>query len=192
MKSPVSPQIGQFYRVPVITVPEVRIVAPVLLPLHEDADLLGFAPFHFHVDWRFVNRSHRWAWTELRHASNTRRGVGTIYGQVVCIEGKFKIDGAWSKREYSLSLKRTRCVREWPEWPSWGTAIRGVLTEAFAGKVAPDCKTCPHRGISLEVGRRFHHPETGRETVECPGHGLWWDVETGQCAGLRKREGHHV
>lgn len=160
------------------------IVAPVLLPVHEDAELIGFLPLHMHIDWRFVNRAHTWAYERL---NDSEMNPSMVYGVVLCIQ-KQSISGYLGEpMDYAISLRRLRCAREWMEWPYFNKAFE-TLHNAMIGSKSLGCKVCPHRGIRLEVGRRFAHPITGRSTIECPGHGAWFDLETGDYVGRKGRD----
>lgn len=157
-------QIGHYYRVPCMWVPDVESWLPILGPWHEDKDVIGFTEPHYHVDWRLVGPS-LYEYFKERHAA--------VHAKVFSRQDL----GTDSPR---LETKRLRCWREMPEFPSHHPLDR---TEAVPWMPAlerehADCrlkcgKVCPHRGISLEG------MPVKDGVVVCPGHGLAWNVETG-------------
>lgn len=60
--------------------------------------------------------------------------------------------------------------------------IASVLEEQFKD-VKLKCKTCPHRGMSLE-----QLPVAVDGTVVCNGHGLKWHLETGSMVPRKEVE----
>jgi hypothetical protein len=133
---------------------------PVIGPEHEDYELLGFVPEHFHIDWRFVDKR-----------SIGSRGANM--GVVVCTT----VPQVPVKPPFELKLRRLLCKRAMPTFPGsshlsakWG----GKLEAAFAECTLKPGLVCPHRGIPLAD---FVQPDG---TVTCPAHGLRWDVTTGK------------
>lgn len=131
---------------------------PVLGRAHEDESLTGSPDQHYHVDWRFVGVD-QWAWMvnylSKRQFANAHIGYTIWEREVLC----------------SPIRKRRACRRlhaTFPHNPHWMPRL-----EAEYANKKSDCRTCPHRGISL-VGA----PVVDGALV-CAGHGLAWDVETG-------------
>ena len=68
--------------------------------------------------------------------------------------------------------------------PSW----MANLEAAYADKqIKPNCRVCPHRAFPLsglpvkeERITTIDGNCTTRRFVECPGHGLLWETETGR------------
>lgn len=133
---------------------------PVLGTLHEDQELTGFRWKHWHVDWRFVTHG------LMDHVITRckRRPDDGFLGIPVYFPNRPLPD----PRRVELE-----CKREHAMFPS---NVEWMATMEFAHRERrSDCKTCPHRGISL-VGA----PVDGRGARVCPGHGLAWDRETGE------------
>lgn len=169
-------EVGQFYRVPCIYVPQEHHTAwmpddgwvPTLGPKHSDAEHLEFPWDHFHVDWRFIGDQ------QMRHAEFWN---GFAHGNIVS-----SVDGRQVIKSQPV-LKRRKCRRVMPEFPVIGESRHSLsrrkwqaLEQAqFAGcnKLKPG-NICPHRGIDLTP---FRQPDG---TAVCPGHGLRWNLDTGE------------
>lgn len=173
------PIVGEFYLVPCIK----RMFRdghddegewlPIIGPEHEDAGIVNFPRMHFHYDWRFM-RKHTMDWLGFIRDGKASR----VYGSVA-VTGQHEdydvIGPQWNRR---------KCHREFPPYPADYSlaSFNGKkhhpwldrLEDAHAGRTLPACKTCPHRGIPLRSVRAVDG------TVTCPGHGLTWDVETGE------------
>lgn len=168
-------EVGRFYAVPCLFVIEKHRTlwmpadgwVPTLGPKHEDAEHLNFTRDHYHVDWRFIDdRRIKWA-----------RGLFSPvpHGNVVTSSAGFDEVGA-------TVLKRRKCQRAMPDFPaalaSRGYGISnsrfGALERAHRCTRLKPGGICPHRGIDLKP---FAKPDG---TVICPGHGLRWDLATGE------------
>jgi hypothetical protein len=68
--------------------------------------------------------------------------------------------------------RRLRCKREMPDFPESAFWIP-QLEKKFKGTKL-NCLICPHRGISLETAQRHG------DLAICPGHGLQWNLRTGE------------
>lgn len=180
------PVVGEFYLVPCIKVePRAKTSwmdrngwVPVLGPKHRDAEHLEFDVEHIHVDWRFIGSE------GYRRALAIRiSALGTVLSN----------DGAqpWEhcvRRQ--PELRRIKCKREMPTFPdssvlgTAGTAtsatpprVRWARLERAQAVVCNKLKPgniCPHRGIALD---QFALPDG---TAICPGHGLRWNLATGE------------
>ena len=166
---------------------------PIIGPWHEDGALLGFATYHFHIDWRFVDRASR--------RTVSKRGM-QARGEVaqVIIARHIVPVGATAPRHSAGWTTRAEertggCARPLPDadtarWfrretrepatlaqTTWWrhTEWRGALEEAFEGSrlVGPE-RRCPHRGVPLA-----HIAPDAEGIVECPLHGLRWCARTG-------------
>lgn len=85
------------------------------------------------------------------------------------------------------ALRRMKCVREFPTYPlKLLSGPRGWLPKLEAAYA--DCKlkpgmVCPHRGIPLADVPAVDG------IVTCPGHGLRWNVATGELLSASGRAG---
>jgi len=133
-------------------------IVPVLGLAHEDADLIGIKDRHFHIDWRFVP------------LKNWERGLGFLYQKNHSMQGAV----LWEYNPMGpVTRKALLCRRTHDVFPI--VQFTKQLQKTFADKKS-DCRTCPHRGISL-VGAPVNFG-----AVVCPGHGLAWNIETGELA----------
>jgi hypothetical protein len=171
----VACEVGRYYMVPCIaTTPEARAWfalpggwVPVMGPKHEDAEHLEFPEQHYHIDWRFVHNY------SFRIASGRH---GFPHSQVLTsTHGKRELKG-------TPVMRKARCLRVMPDFP----LVAKVITARDAGrwdrleraqftrcsKLKPG-NVCPHRGIDLTP---FEQPDG---TAICPGHGLRWNLRTG-------------
>lgn len=156
-------EIGKFYRVPcVMTKSWGSEIIPINGPLHEDREIIGFDPEHWHIDWRFV--SHAFFKLTSARASEPRK----IHSIVAC-------KMMTSRGTSEVFFKRLKCKRPMPDYPTlqdgaeWLPALEKLFRDAKL-----NCMICPHRGISLESAI----PVNG--VAVCPGHGLAWNLETGR------------
>lgn len=163
--------IGQFYAVPCMFVEpsRARLASfipssgwlPVLGPQHEDAEHLNFPHQHYHIDWRFVPES---------NFHRTRGGFAPVHTFVLTsTNDRGELTGA-------PVLRRRKCVREMPSHPAavnqrW--ANLEIAQFERCNKLKPG-NICPHRGIDLTP---FAMSDG---TAICPGHGLRWNLKTGE------------
>ena len=158
-------EIGRFYLVPTVYGPlDFRMdYWPVLGPMHDDKEVIGFPLSHYHYDFRFFNAD-QWAYV-LRYT-----GGGVVHGVVMC-------DNPDSETKPGpIIFRRRKCQREYPEFP-FKRAESGwlpKLREKYEAVIMKDL-TCPHKGASL---RGLAVSEAG--CVTCPLHGLRWNIETGE------------
>lgn len=151
-------KVGKFYRVPTVRGRLYSTIRnwPVMGPKHEDGEFINFPYQHYHIDWRFVPEA------------DFRRVGYSHYGIPLCESARINENGLGAP-----TVRLRKCQREWWPYPRVAASWLKKLEPAFAG-----CKLknmiCPHRGISL-VGA----PQEG-DVVTCPGHGLRWNVKTGE------------
>lgn len=160
--------VGVFYRVPCVRVPfgfyGLKWV-PVIGPKHRDLDL-NVDWEHWHVDWRFVPES------TLRQAGSLILD-GSPHGKVISNDSP-------TFGEHSLhgqpEMKRRLCRRVMPDFPARPRPAWAAMEQAQRARCdrLKDGHTCPHRGIDL---RPFAKADG---TAICPGHGLRWDLRTGE------------
>lgn len=163
-------EIGKIYLVPTVYGPMgLRMdYWPVLGPMHEDKEVIGFPLSHYHYDFRFFN-SDQWAYA-LRYT----RG-GALHGAVMCHNLNYP-----EAKPGPITFRRRKCQRKYPEFP-FGKAERGwlpELREKYQASIMKDL-TCPHKGASL---RGLPIDEAG--CITCPLHGLKWNVESGKLVAL--------
>lgn len=151
-----SPELGKFYMVPCTMLAPTRWV-PIIGPWHEDVEDVGFVAHHYHRDMRFINQS------EIFYPGQPCQDLQ----RVVTTAGP-------------VAYRRMKMKREMPDFPTHDR--KGMLVE-FIGRLESrfkahklTCKVCPHRGMSLDG-----LPVKDGKVI-CNGHGLRWNVETGELA----------
>lgn len=156
--------IGKSYLVPCLRVGAAPLTyarpgewVPVLLPEHEDSDIIKFPYLHFHLDWRFLSkRQYRLA--NIAYAVQREHGGRQFF-------------------DSGITYKRKKMLRESPAvhlegLAPWFTKLKEKYKDSCLVK---DMK-CPHRGIDLSGCK----PVEG--IITCPAHGLRWNAETGRAA----------
>ena len=165
-----SPVVGKHYLVPCV---ERRgdgkpSFWPVLGDWHEDAAIIGFKWHHYHYDARFLTGKQLRSLAAFRSESYALVAVFTNEAMRRDV----------SVKQPDVVFKRRRMQREMPDFPSIGVdgnkvVMASKIEEAFKD-VKMTCMTCPHRGFRL----------TGLPVkdgmVICNGHGLRWNVTTGE------------
>lgn len=181
MAEAVRYEVGKSYRVPKVYGDIYGRARwwPVMGPKHEDKALIGFAPIHYHIDWRFVPES------DYRRIVRGRT-EDNCYA-VVLQETYYSVEPP-PERQRSIAtspnpnvilarpeLRRAKCIREMVPYPI------AHVERAWMAKLRPayaDCKMknmiCPHRGLPLDTLPVIDG------VVTCPGHGLRWRVDTGE------------
>ena len=165
--SPVDVEVGKMYRVPCVRRLYTRDAAdfsgsgwvPVIGPIHDDKEVIGFAPLHLHRDTRFEDTSRDWR-------------LNTPLGRLARVEsvGVHEALGIPIPIRHQYSLRQRKCRRLTDVW----TPVRFTqsLEEAYRRcRIGPD-GLCPHRGIPLAIGARLKDGST-----VCAGHGLRWSAE---------------
>ena len=158
-------QVGKWYKVPVVRAKVGRDQRdwPVIGPKHEDAAIIKFPFYHYHIDWRFVCERDWWGRQDSRcfatvlHESgaNPDHPVNPILGPPV--------------------LKRMKCKRQFPDYPlSFPAGWLQALAAAYMGCKLKPGLICPHRLLPLDS-----LPDDNG-VVTCPGHGLKWNIHTGE------------
>ncbi len=163
-------QVGQSYEVPCIkySVGGKRLWVPILGDRHADPELSNPRP-HYHIDVRFC--------TDALLKLLFPKGYKSENVRVMSAP-----DGVWIPvRNMRLKCQRRfELVRSYT-FPHCGS-VNDVDYSDFEGwfedvKVEEQdgCKRCPHKGMSLDGAT-----EVSPGVVECPGHGLTWDMTTGK------------
>lgn len=174
------PIVGKFYMVPCVRKPdqnrewgEASGWVPILGPRHSDEEIIGFSILHYHYDPRFLTPSQ---WDRIVHA-------GTVAARPHRLFAAPLIDGL---AQFGPPVLRPRkCHRLMPrvpfsdadkQWQKEGKEFwLRPLEEHYASKRVT-CGKCPHRGLPLLSLPR----EPGTDIVTCVGHGLRWDLKTGE------------
>lgn len=168
--------VGKRYSVPVVirkNAAKPLSVLPVIGPLHEDKEFIGFPARHWHPDRRFIPQSwfkqefnNHWSVVLSPYPSQMagQLGVGlrTAWQEPVVIDGGRRI----------LTCKRlvtSFCERDGKP-PRWLARMESAYKDEHLRNMI-----CPHRGISC-IGVK---PEADGSVV-CPGHGLAWNPKTGE------------
>jgi len=178
------PVVGRFYWVSCILAPgiespfgELRTKSPVWLPVigpqHNDTEFLGVPDMHYHFDLRFFNQR------LVQLLAIGECGARSVLRSVAGVEGI--LEGPVNRR--------LKCQRQMPLYPleveRYDGHVEGfrVLAEferAYS-KERVTCGRCPHRGIPL------NGLPNRKGIVTCPGHGLAWNLRTGEMASRRAR-----
>jgi len=131
---------------------------PVMGPQHEDEAHINFPWQHYHIDWRFVPQ-HRF------------KPLGFNLSAPLMISDRINSDGF--PTPVLRRRKMHRAMGEFNEVLVRAKWFYG-LESAYADCKLKDGMVCPHRGIPLSG----MHQEG--DIVTCPGHGLRWNVVTGE------------
>jgi hypothetical protein len=174
------PVVGQFYLVP--TAREIWLnkmgIWPILLPFHEDAEIIKFKCDHAHLDRRFMTpRQYAYAAGDSAFFSVKRIIDGMPLSRYASDPditrgrdpGRPRPPIVWRRRKCYRKMT-PHVVRETTE-PHWLAA----LESAYAGCRLKPGLICPHRGAHLGS-----MPIDADGNVVCPMHGLKWNVVTGE------------
>lgn len=171
-------EVGRYYMVPTVDAEWHSFKRPwaVLLPKHTDKEIIGFPAEHYHLDLRFFPTD-RWRHADRWHHRTPETLIaGTpLHGER--IEG-WREDAVHAPIDAPVVWRRQLCKRKMPivRWPYAERPIphwRGALEEAYKGDRLRPGLICPHKGVCLK-GQPVRDG-----VVECPAHGLRWNVETG-------------
>lgn len=171
-----EPVVGRYYMVPCVRVTHDRSVSgfpsglwPVIGPLHDDVESLGFHPRHWHLDGRFLSAS------QMDNVTIKGSNSYRVFRVVLCKTGLYGQEGVPIPGvEDKTQLVRRRCMRAQPEYPDARVSGFAKLQESMAGSRVR-CGRCPHRNLPLSSLPRV----PGTNHVICVGHGLRFDMTTG-------------
>lgn len=179
---PAQVEVGKMYRVPCLTSPRFRRrslnwtgTVPLLGTVHEDSDLVGFKPWHVHVDWRFVKP------TRDKRLVNGEKHDGNQYNLANVLSLSFgpllypdtdKDCTFWNDVTCEIKLKLCRFTTPYPWITADDVPFRARLQQHFQHCDATG-GLCPHRGLPLSYARNM-----GNGRLQCPLHGL--EFTTGQ------------
>lgn len=172
-----SYEIGKFYRVPCLRTKKVLrdgwrplwggAWVPVMGPLHRDAGVVNFPWLHWHPDLRFIS--------ERIYRQLPMPRVSSPYATPL------QKHPTWNREEHlhdtfvegDVEMRLMKCKRALPEYPrhlaKWLPAL-----EAECAHLKMTNMICPHRGLPLQGCQQ------DGDVVQCPGHGLRWNVKTGE------------
>lgn len=156
--------VGNYYQVPTVygMLFDTMNHWPVMLPMHEDAEIIGFPYKHYHIDWRFVPT----AFFKRQYVGGSWRSV---FGIVLHSSPQKNEDGFPEP-----VMRRLKCKREFDAYPHHLAKWKQELESKYQ-----DCilKTpvCPHQGVRLD-----NLPCNKEGHVTCPAHGLVWNINTGE------------
>jgi hypothetical protein len=140
---------------------------PIIGPWHEDADI-GVEQYHYHFDARFLPQSEIVLYRD--HTCGEARILARVQSRRSIVgehhAGPDNVPPA-------ITYRKRRMRRAMLEFPD-NTTIKPKLEKQFAG-VKMKCLLCPHRGMPLNG-----LPVDAKGHVVCNGHGLKWDVATGE------------
>jgi hypothetical protein len=164
-----EPEVGKFYMVPCVPDAAGELM-PIIGPEHDDYQYIGLTVMHYHIDVRFAS-----ARVVKSFASEFRRRI-----QDAALPGQLAMTMVLPTRTATPTPfeHAFKCKRVMPDFPFsiGGTVISKWLPKlqgAYAG-VSAKCGRCPHRGFSL----KGLPVKDGK--VICPGHGLQFNVNTGE------------
>lgn len=160
------PEVGRRYLVPcgLAIISGKCYSMPLNGPQHADPEI-GLEQEHWHYDLRFISDGF------------ARQVLSRHYDD----PGLWLIHIALELRGEVTDQPR-KCQRLMPEFPLVNphTGKPSMLAERLEPRyrdvrLKPDCRVCPHRGISLGG-----LPSDAEGRVVCPGHGLRWNLRTGE------------
>lgn len=166
-------EVGKFYMVPCIKTTAKCAYGsgefvPVIGPEHRDVEFINFPHSHWHVDWRFASTR-----TFKRARYDALRPASHVYAVVLQRWGWGDPQYNWQLVEGEVVMKRMKCKRELPPYPHKEARWLPKLEAAFA-KACMTGMVCPHKGLPLEGCAM------DGDVVQCPGHGLRWNIKTGE------------
>lgn len=167
-----EPAVGKRYLVPCVKNQRGKWM-PVIGSKHHDIEYIGIRDIHYHYDFRFVKQ----------HFITERFDCYPFNHHLVCTSEEFAM-GDILKNTDEPTERVLICLRWMPVFP---LSISGApisffkpLEQAFKD-VKLNCARCPHRGMPLSAD---NVDKNG--VVVCPGHGLAWNLSTGQLVSRLK------
>lgn len=165
------PLVGWRYLVPAVEGSGYGGLWPVTGPVHEDGEVIGFTREHLHYDLRFLSH-------EQLDELCGRNGKELFSRDFVGRPDEDAHAMVRTARNFEkISWVPKMCVREQPSHAiDGGQAPWLGALEDHVASARVKCGTCPHRGLPLSSLPRA----PGTNVVTCPGHGLSWDLTTGE------------
>ncbi len=166
-------EIGRYYDVPTVYAEYCRVTAywPVIGEFHQDAEILEFPYWHWHLDARFVDAK------SYNHLSRgwMRKLPGRLERALPVMLLPNSSVRITPETKPAVVMKRRKCVRSFVDAPYMDDAVWMADLEAAHARKQLANGHCPHRGADLST-----LPIDRHGCVECPLHGLRWHVETGR------------
>lgn len=165
---------GKHYLVPCIRLKDDRNWLPILEPLHDDVEIILFPEPHWHYDWRFwipdvieeLFFPFCFATDDLTDLCGQVARRDMVVGEPVW---KWRI----CRRQMPTFPTHLRRLNLQPTSDAKEVSFLRKLEQAYRDRYVT-CNKCPHRGIALDT-----MPQQDGVVV-CPGHGLAWNVATGE------------
>lgn len=166
------PIVGRFYKVPTVFGDwnGWRRYWPVMTPLHNDAEIIDFDRDHYHIDPRFVPDR---IWQSVNRSGWRQNADIQFTGEPLqCGPHSHNPEGLPAAVERIIKCRRAMAYRDIffigtpATWPF-------RLETAYADQRLKAGLVCPHRGTCLKS------MPVVNGVVQCPAHGLHWNVETG-------------
>lgn len=171
------PKLRRRYLVPCVLAPrngdQREFWVPVIGPRHDDPEI-GVRWQHFHHDWRFVTR--RLFREYFRIEPDQPDAADRPFAKIA----HSKVVSTITRGPEDRVMV---CVREMLEFPRVTSFMHRLEPRHADQLVKPGCAVCPHRGMPLE-----NLPRDASGCVVCPGHGLKWNLTTGQLVSRRAAE----
>jgi len=163
-----EPIVGKFYLVPCVKYAHGRWI-PIIGPEHDDADYINVPQRHFHQDLRFLSDHEITTYLE-RYA---RIAVSCSPEQLSMTKILFA-----SRLQHRTPVERkVKCRRSMSDFPMIISLLPAPwfeeLEKAYS-KQKLSCLRCPHRGMPL------NGIPVKDSKVTCPGHGLQFNINTGE------------
>lgn len=151
-------EIGKHYYVPCLKFKFQWI--PIIGEMHTDPEIGNFKS-HYHVDYRFMTKAHQ--------SKAFKSNVDGTKIFVIVVE-----------KPPQIRLRRLKCYSNFTPIQKGEESLIGNITfESFekmmskAKVIIKDgCKFCPHKNMPLDACI------VKDNIVECPGHGLLWNLKT--------------
>jgi hypothetical protein len=161
--------IGQYYMVPTVFGRLQGTVKnwPVIGPMHEDSEIIGFEFLHYHIDWRFVSES------VMRNVA--RYSADKFALVLMTSKGHPRWGDINPNGLPAPIMRRLKCKSGFGEYPLRMAKIHWLsrLEDKYQDRTLK-AGICPHRGLPLDK-----LPCNHKGVVTCPGHGLSWNMESG-------------
>ena len=189
-------ELGGLYQIPHVRTPwpgSQPNWIPVLGPRHNDTEIIGFDPEHFHIDYRFLDNQ-MLEEAEALVSPNSMYAINWVYQKVIAslapevgddqilarltpmgdLVELHTMEPLEAPLESWYRLLPAEYKRVYPDNPTYLLPWIKELEEAYANcRLGPDMK-CPHRGTDL------HGLEVRNDRITCPLHGLSWNLKSGR------------
>jgi hypothetical protein len=164
-------EVGRFYMVPCVegTWCGVQKFWPVIGPFHNDAEIIEFDEWHWHIDVRFISGS------PYFH-KNVQDVVREFPLMLTIARPNYSQGDYFTPAKHPMPvLKRRKCRRQYASHETSMDRARWLQKlEASCGSAGLRNGRCPHRGTDLST---MIPDEFG--CIECPLHGLIFDAASG-------------